>query len=205
MPVTIKICGITNFEDARVAAELGADALGFNFYEKSPRYISPIEASEIISKLTSPIAKVGVFVNAVIDEIRSLEAMLDLFQLHGDESPDYVSQIGVGEKVIKVFRIGDGFDPRRALEYSTAGFLLDTESRDFGGSGKRFDWGEAIRFKEIVPDFYLAGGLDPENVADAIRMVQPSAVDVCSGVELSKGKKDHRKVEAFIRNARAAI
>lgn len=205
MPVKIKICGITNFEDARISAELGADALGFNFYKKSPRYVSPDDAAEIISLLPPTITKVGVFVKADLDEIRSLTPMLDLVQLHGDESPDYVSRLDAGTKVIKVFRIGDGFDPLRALEYPTAQFLLDTESRDFGGSGQRFDWDLAIRFKDTVPEFYLAGGLDPENVADAIRTVQPFAVDVCSGVESSKGQKDHRKMEAFIRNARAAI
>lgn len=205
MPVKIKICGITNLDDALAAADLGADVLGFNFYEKSPRYISPDEAREIITKLPSEVGRIGVFVNADVQVIKSLDPDLDFFQLHGDESPEDVSKIGDSKKVIKVLRVGPGFDPSDALNYSVGGFLLDTETMDFGGSGRKFDWDVAVRFKEVVPNFYLAGGLGPENVADAIRTVRPFAVDVCSGVESVKGTKDHKKLESFIRNARAAL
>lgn len=200
----IKICGITNLEDALHAASVGADAFGFNFYERSPRYISPDAAREIGKQLPSEITKVGVFVNADVETIRSLDETLDLFQLHGDESPEYVSALG-GEKAIKALRIGRGFDLDRALDYSVKGFLLDTATSDFGGSGRSFDWDIAVRFKEVVPEFYLAGGLTPDNVAEAIARVHPYGVDVCSGVESMKGKKDHEKVEAFIRHARAAV
>lgn len=200
----IKICGITNLEDALHAASVGADALGFNFYERSPRYISPDAVREIGKQLPSEITKVGVFVNADVETIRSLDETLDLFQLHGDESPEYVSALG-GEKVIKALRIGRGFDLDRALDYSVKGFLLDTATAGYGGSGTSFDWDIAVRFKEVVPEFYLAGGLTPDNVAEAIARVDPYGVDVCSGVESMKGKKDHEKVEAFIRNARAVV
>jgi phosphoribosylanthranilate isomerase len=204
MPVKIKICGITNLEDALAAADLGADVLGFNFYEKSPRYISPDDACEIMAVLPYDTMTAGVFVNADPKIIQSLDSVLDFVQLHGDETADYVAGINGGSNVIKAMRIGPDFDVTEASTYTADAFLLDSNTRDFGGSGERFDWNIAIRFKEVAPRFYLAGGLTPDNVAEAIRKVQPYAVDVCSGVESTKGKKDHKKLEAFIRNARAA-
>jgi phosphoribosylanthranilate isomerase len=209
MAVKVKICGITNLDDALLAVECGADALGFNFYENSPRYISPQETSQIISKLPPEIDKIGVFVNEHLHEIeRACSAgVFDFIQLHGDETSGFVDQLAmrIETRIIKVFRVGNGFVPSTALDYAVHGYLLDADSTRFGGSGESFDWNIAIEFKELVPEFYLAGGLTPDNVADAIKKVRPYAVDVASGVELTKGKKDPKKVEAFIRNAKDAV
>ena len=205
MRVNIKICGITNIEDARAAIDLGADAIGFNFYERSPRYIPPARAIDIISRIDPSIEKIGVFVNANPETVLALDGSLDYFQFHGDETPHYLDGIGKREKSIKVLRVGDSFDPNVALDYPVERFLLDTDTSGFGGAGKTFDWDAAIAFKQMESDFFLAGGLNSDNVADAIRRVRPFGVDVCSGVEREKGVKDHRKLEAFIRNARIAI
>lgn len=205
MTTQIKICGITTIDDARAAIELGADAIGFNFYERSPRYIAPDRATDLIAKLDAPIEKIGVFVNATTQAVLALGESLDFFQFHGDETPEYLDQIGNLKKSIKVLRVSDNFDPNTALYYPVDRFLLDAETKGFGGSGRSFDWDAAITFKRIEREFYLAGGLNEKNVADAIRKVRPFGVDVCSGVEREKGIKDHRKLEAFIRNARLAI
>ncbi|HKP69556.1 MAG TPA: phosphoribosylanthranilate isomerase [Pyrinomonadaceae bacterium] len=197
----IKICGITNLEDALHAVACGADALGFNFYEKSSRYISPEAATEIIAQLPDNILRIGVFVNSPAKDIHQLRSVLDFVQLHGDEAPDYAkSLIDDGIKVIKAIHAEDA---AASLEYKAVGFLLDTPTIGYGGSGETFDWELAVKFKKVVPEFYLAGGLTPENVSDAIRAVRPTAVDVCSGVELSKGKKDPKKVAAFIEAVRS--
>jgi phosphoribosylanthranilate isomerase len=205
--VKVKICGITNLDDARLSVEYGADVLGFNFYEKSPRYIAPSEAREIIKQIDPGIETIGVFVNASIDEIANVTSITTIrtVQLHGDETPEFADRLrdvtGVG--VIKALRVSAGFDPQAALEYNVNGFLLDTLSeKGYGGSGETFNWEIAREFKKIAPEFFLAGGLNPQNVADAVRAVRPSALDVCSGVESTKGKKDREKVAAFVRNAR---
>lgn len=208
--VRIKICGITNLEDALAAVEFGADALGFNFYHKSPRYIAPDAASEIISKLPSGIMKVGVFVNSSLAELDQFysQSSVVYIQLHGEESPPFVQRVTeyTGAIIIKAIRVSQNFDPQDALEYDAEYFLLDTSSSTaFGGTGETFDWDAALRFKEFGRNFFLAGGLTPANVAGAIRHVRPFGVDVCSGVESIKGKKDHNKLEEFIRNARGAI
>lgn len=198
----IKICGITNLEDALHAVECGADALGFNFYKRSPRYLSPEAADEIIAELPATVVKIGVFVNSSRDEINDIarQANLDAVQLHGDETPEFVARIkSDGIAVVKAIHASD---PSAALEYDVEEFLLDTPSTSYGGSGEAFDWAIAAKFKEVVPDFYLAGGLTPDNVADAIRAVHPTAVDVCSGVEVYKGKKDPEKVAKFIKVVR---
>ena len=203
----IKICGITNLDDARMAVESGADALGFNFYESSPRYISPETANEIIGRLPHDAMHVGVFVNpsfAEIERTRTRTA-IEYVQLHGDETSDFVRNLisGTSAKVIKALRVSPAFDTKRALEYEVEHFLLDTLSaQGFGGTGETFDWEFARRFREASHSFFLAGGLTPDNVADAIREVRPFGVDVCSGVESVAGKKDHKKVAAFIKNAR---
>jgi phosphoribosylanthranilate isomerase len=198
----IKICGITNLEDALHAVECGADALGFNFYEKSPRYISMEVANTVITGLPAAILKIGVFVNSSANEIRPISSFLDFVQLHGDETPEFASGLtDAGIKVIKAIRATNSFE--RALDFNVDGFLLDTPSVDYGGAGKTFDWKLAAKFKELVPDFYLAGGLTPDNVADAIREVRPTAVDVCTGVEAFKRKKDPKKVAAFIEAVRS--
>lgn len=205
----VKICGITNLDDALAAIDAGADALGFNFYERSPRYMVPDAAKDIIAKLPANITKVGVFVNSSLDEIERINSSLpvEVIQLHGNEDSDFVRRLITltDAKVIKAFRVSASFDPNVALDYEVDHFMLDTDSRTFGGSGEAFDWEAAVKFKELFPNFYLAGGLTPENVSEAIRKVRPFAVDVCSGVESAKGKKDRSKVMAFVRNAKNSL
>lgn len=205
----VKICGITNLDDALISIEAGADMLGFNFYEKSPRYVTPETAKAIIKSLPDGIANVGVFVNCSFVELESIasDLPLDFIQLHGDENPDFVQRLAgaTDAKVIKAIRVSPDFRPSMASQYAADLFLLDTDSRTFGGSGETFDWDAAIRFKEFAPEFLLAGGLTADNVGEAIRRVRPFAVDVCSGVESAKGKKDPSKVAAFVRNAKNAL
>jgi len=201
----IKICGITSPEDALTAVEAGADALGFVFYKESPRHIFPEEAARIINLLPPFVQAVGLFVNEapeIVNQI-SRNCGLGLVQLHGDETPDYCKMIE--QRVMKAFRIRSltCLDP--IADYRLSGCLLDAYSpAAFGGTGKRFNWEIAceamIRGHRIV----LAGGLTPDNVAEAIRQVKPYAVDVSSGVEVAPGKKDVDKVREFIRNAKEA-
>ena len=201
----VKICGITSPEDALTAVEAGADALGFVFYKESPRHIFPEEAARIINLLPPFVQAVGLFVNEapeIVNQI-SRNCRLGLVQLHGDETPDYCKMIE--QRVMKAFRIRSltCLDP--IADYRLSGCLLDAYSpAAFGGTGKRFNWEIAceamIRGHRIV----LAGGLTPDNVAEAIRQVKPYAVDVSSGVEVAPGKKDVDKVREFIRNAKEA-
>ena len=199
--VRIKICGITNLEDALLAAELGADALGFIFYAKSPRKVAPEVARSIIAQLPPFVAAVGVFVDeaaAVVEEVAA-RVGLDWVQLHGQESPDYCRNLG--RKVIKVFRIQDGDSLRLLADYQGAAqaLLLDTYKKgQVGGTGEIFDWHlarEAKKFGRII----LAGGLNPENVAQAIEVAGPDAVDTASGTEAAPGKKDPAKLRAFFK------
>ncbi len=205
----IKICGITNLEDAMAAVEFGADALGFNFYQKSPRYIDPAATRKIISQLPKGVMNVGVFVNSSLAEVDRIytQSSVVYLQLHGDETPAFVERLTdlTGAIAIKAIRISPGFDPQRALDYDVQYFLLDSSSSTaYGGTGETFDWSAALELKPYGAKFFLAGGLTPENVADAVRQVQPFGIDVCSGVESSKGRKDHKKLEELIRNARSA-
>lgn len=205
--VKVKICGITNLEDALAAADLGADMLGFNFYEGSKRYVEPAVAAKIINGLDGRIDPVGVFVNADIDTIkRTVEAAgLAAVQLHGDETPELVHEVArtCGMPVIKALRVSPGFLVEVIREFSADSILLDVFSpAAFGGTGERFDWRVAVAAKEHSDRLILAGGLTPENVAAAVELVRPYAVDVASGVEFAPGRKDANKMEAFIRNAR---
>jgi len=198
--VRIKICGITNLEDALLAAALGADALGFIFHAQSPRYVAPDAARQIIAKLPPLVLTVGVFVNEEAQAVRDLAARvgLDWLQLHGQESPDYCRSLG--HRVIKGFRLKDEASLADLGPYQGAcqAFLLDTYKKgQIGGTGETFDWDlarQARRYGSIV----LAGGLTPENVAQAIKVAQPQGVDVASGVEAAPGKKDPEKLRAFI-------
>jgi len=202
-PVQVKICGITNLRDAHRAVELGADALGFIFYPGSPRAISPEKAREIIETLPPLVATVGVFVNETIDAVREVRRLagLSLVQLHGDETPEAVSALG--PSVIKTIRVKgiesfDGID-----RYHPRAFLLDTHAdAAYGGTGERFSW-DLTQWVEGTP-FFLAGGLNPDNVAAAIAATRPYGVDVSSGVEESPGRKDPVRLKAFIDNAKAA-
>jgi phosphoribosylanthranilate isomerase len=211
MDVTkVKICGITNLKDARYAIECGADALGFNFYEKSPRYISSELAAEIIGELPDGIEFVGVFVNESIDRIVEIAetAGLTIIQLHGGETSDYTSDTATktGLPTIKAFSVSPGFSVNDLDGYKTSAILLDAFSADLhGGTGKVFNWDVARDVSVLGRKLYLAGGLSAENVADAIRAVRPYAVDACSLLETTPGRKDHSKVAAFIAAARETI
>ena len=206
----IKICGITNLEDALVSARSGAAMLGFNFCEKSPRFISPELAGEIGSQLPKDIEKVGVFVNESVQNVLATveAAQLNGVQLHGDETKAFVDQLRSFRSItiIKAFRVTTEFGIEDALDSNADAILLDGYSpNQRGGTGETFDWAVASTVSRSVEYLFLAGGLVPGNVRDAIETVRPYAVDVCSGVESAKGKKDLRKVEEFIRNARSAI
>ncbi|REJ78616.1 MAG: tryptophan synthase subunit beta [Acidobacteria bacterium] len=207
--VRIKICGITNHEDATAAVECGADELGFNFYKGSPRYIEPSEAAEITSSIPSSIRKTGVFVNDDSDRIAAIaeEVGLDAIQLHGDESEAECAAVGkkTGLPVIKAVRVRKGEKPAFPSPEISEAVLLDTFSaRAFGGTGESFDWSDARSFFEGERRIYLAGGLEPSNVAEAVCRLKPYAIDVCSGVELEPGRKDHRKMAEFVSRARTA-
>lgn len=203
----IKICGITSKDDALAAVEAGADALGFNFYPRSPRYVAPSLARAIIEALPSEVLCVGVFVDEASPEAvarLASESGVAAVQLHGDESPEYCAALR-GRGVIKALRVGESFAPEAALNYPADAVLLDSFSRRaHGGTGETFDWSLARRTRELVPKLYLAGGLTPENVGRAVRAVRPFAVDVCSGVELAPGRKDVGLMRKFASAARAA-
>lgn len=205
----VKICGITNQCDALLCANLGADAIGFNFYKKSKRFITPVHAGSIIEQLNGQISKFGVFVNPTIEEIIDTvrRARIDVIQLHGDESPRFVSDLRsvTQTPIVKAVRISNTFDSSSLSDFMADAFLLDSYSEgQFGGTGARFDWDKAIAALELGFPIYLAGGLNPENVGEAIRAVRPFAVDVASGVEMTPRKKDPAKLEAFIMNAKQA-
>lgn len=196
--VRIKICGITNLEDARKAVELGADALGFVF-APSPRRIEPEKAREIIRNLPPFITTVGVFVNERMAKVKEIAefSMLDVLQFHGDEAPEYCRKFT--RRVIKSFPVKDEKVLERLKFYSPSAYLLDAYSRSIrGGMGKTFPW-EIARKAGQYGRIILAGGLNPNNVEEAIRTVCPYAVDVSSGVEISPGIKDHEKMAKFIR------
>jgi phosphoribosylanthranilate isomerase len=206
MPVRVKICGITNLEDARVAIDSGADALGFIFFSGSPRHISPESAAEIISNLPPFIAKVGVFVDAPVDGILDIAGAtgIDTVQLHGSESPAECAEIAASRlTVVKAFRVKEATSLEPIANYRASAFLLDSYvAGQLGGTGAKFNWDLALKAKQFNTPIILAGGLDPENVTDAVSKVFPYAVDVSSGVEASPGKKDHQKVRRFIARAK---
>ncbi len=206
MYTKIKVCGITNSDDAHAAVELGADALGFIFVPDTPRYVEPQIVERIISELPPFITTVGVFADApseIVSETIQL-CGLNVAQLHGSETPDYCNTIATRCRVpvIKAFRIKDRHSLSPIPEYKVSAYLLDTYVKGKkGGTGEIFNWDLAKEAKEYGR-IIIAGGLTPENVAQAIRHVEPYAVDVGSGVESSPGKKDHSKVRAFIENIR---
>lgn len=207
----VKICGITNLEDAKTALDCGADELGFNFYSGSSRCLSRSSAREIVDQLPIGPRYIGVFVNETIDDVLDIAAFvgLDGIQLHGDEDMAYVTEVQrrTNRFIVKAFRVAPSFLVGDALDWPLDFPLFDTHSsQNYGGTGETFDWGEfgTDIFLWFPDSAYLAGGLNSDNVADAIRIVQPYAVDVASGVESSPGKKDPKKLEAFIRNAKNA-
>ncbi|MEK6581652.1 MAG: phosphoribosylanthranilate isomerase [Nitrospirota bacterium] len=202
--VKVKMCGITNLEDALAAVEFGADALGFVFFKKSPRYISPAKAKAIIKKLPPFISSVGVFVNEdniTVEKIAD-QTGIDVIQLHGDEPPKACNLSRPAIKAIRVKSI-DNLEIISKYKDKVSAFLLDTYTPEiFGGTGQIFNWDIAIEAKQFGR-IILAGGLTPENIGQAIRRVHPYAVDVSSGVEAEKGKKDHAKLRLFIKRAKS--
>jgi len=205
--VLVKICGITNWPDARAACEAGANFLGFNFYEESPRHIAPADASKIRAQLPKNVEAVGIFVNAKPVAIGSLTASvrLDAAQLHGDETPTAVAEVARAIRVFKAFRVGPDFSLATFDAYPDAfAFLLAAAHiGQYGGTGRTTDWTLARR-AALSSRIILAGGLKVENVAAAIRLVRPFAVDVASGVESKPGKKDHGRLRDFIQEVRRA-
>ncbi len=202
--IKIKICGITNLDDALAAADFGADALGFNFYKKSPRYIEPQRAAEIIAQLPPFLVPIGIFVNEREDRIREVisTACLQGVQLHGDETPEFCQRFGT--RVIKAFQIRNKESLKHMSHYRVSAYLLDSYKEGLrGGTGETFDWHLAVvakTFGRII----LAGGLTPDNVTEAVKLVQPYGVDVAGGVEREKGLKDHGKLKKFITEVRRA-
>ncbi len=200
----IKICGTTNLDDAFIAVEAGADALGFIFVPNTPRYLHPDEAAKIIEELPPFITTVGLFVNAEQKEIDTIanNCSLDAIQLHGEEPPELC--VTLNRRVVKAFRVKDESSLSRLHDYHVRAYLLDTYVKGtMGGTGKVFDWNLAVKAKQYGR-IILAGGLNPHNIASAILRVRPYGVDVSSGVEASPGRKDPAKVKAFIGAVRAA-
>jgi phosphoribosylanthranilate isomerase len=197
--IDVKVCGITNLEDALVACECGVDALGFILYPQTPRYITPDRAREIIKALPGRIKKVGVFVNQNAGDVQELEAFcgFDFLQFHGDETPEYCGEFPP-EIIIKAVSLRTEEDLRRALEYPSRAVLVDCRDRGlYGGTGETADWALARNLGMERP-LILAGGLKAENIREAIESVLPAAVDINSGVEMSPGKKDAAKVKDVI-------
>jgi phosphoribosylanthranilate isomerase len=213
--VRVKICGITNLADARAAIAAGADMLGFNFYRPSPRFIEPQDAQTMIETLRAEIkalprtvTMVGVFVNEPAESIVRIveEAGVAAIQLHGDESVEFCRELKTllpDRFLIKAIRArGEGVT-ERAAEYSVDAIMLDAFDAELhGGTGRTIDWQLARHTREAVPRLFLAGGLSPENVGEAIAAVQPYAVDACSALESSPGRKDAERMDAFVRAVR---
>ena len=204
--VKVKVCGITNAEDAGAAVEAGADALGFIFYQKSPRYVVPAVAARIIADLPPLIMPVGVFVNEELASVRSImdACGLGLAQLHGDENASYCHDLS--RPAMKALRLRDRTSLLTVAEYrgrgGVRGFVLDRFSEAaYGGTGQVTDWDLAAEIAKSTR-VLLAGGLTPDNVTEAIRTVRPYGVDVSSGVESAPGKKDHAKIFAFLHAVR---
>lgn len=204
MRTRVKICGITNAKDAKAAVESGADALGFIFYGKSPRFIEPKKAAEIIKALPPFVTAVGVFVDETLEGIKKAvsESGATCVQLHGVETPEFCDS--VGGSVIKAFRIKGPEDLDTIRRYRAGAYLLDAFKAGVpGGTGKTFDWEIALEAKKLGR-IILSGGLNPGNVLDAVRHVNPYAVDVSSGVEKSPGIKDPGLVRKFIEELKKA-
>lgn len=200
----IKICGITNLEDALLCESLGADAIGFIFYSKSKRYVTSESAKNIVKQLSAFTIKVGVFVNETTETINQISKMvgLNLVQLHGDESPQLIKEINL--PIIKSFRIDDRFDFEGLNNYQNCYYLLDTFSESYyGGTGKTFDW-------KLIPDnlkskIILSGGISSSNIRTIVEEVNPYAVDVSSSLEDFPGKKDHKKVKEFFNSLKGIL
>jgi phosphoribosylanthranilate isomerase len=201
----VKICGITNIDDAQAAAAVGVDALGFNFYNLSPRYIAPQSAHLIIELIPDSLLTVGVFVNEDSDTVRRIaeESGIKALQLHGDETPEYCNELAADYYVIKTFSVSDTFDIQTTKAYEVEAIMLDTKHNSLrGGTGRVFDWSVARRAASTIPKLFLAGGLSPENIENAIETVRPFAVDACSALEVRPGKKSEERIRVFVNTVR---
>ncbi|MBF0612878.1 MAG: phosphoribosylanthranilate isomerase [Magnetococcales bacterium] len=200
--IRVKVCGITSIDDGLAAVEAGADAIGLVFYPPSPRHVSPQEAAEIVAAMPPFVTVVGLFVNMPALEIGQIvrHCRLEHIQLHGDESPEECRNLPV--RVIKAVRVASPEDLLGLDRYPVEALLLDAKVKGlYGGSGQRFDW-HMIESTKLPKPVILAGGLEPDNVAQAVSLVRPYAVDVSSGVERAPGIKDFHKMVAFIQAAR---
>jgi phosphoribosylanthranilate isomerase len=198
--VRVKICGITNLADALYSFFSGADALGFVFYKKSPRYIQPRRAQAICGILPKKILRVGVFVDEDVTTVKRIAKLchLDMLQFHGQESNSYCQKFK-GYKIIKAFRIGKKEDLDEIFEYNTFAYLFDSFSKaQAGGSGKKFNWKILAQSARIEPIVFVSGGLTTSNVHQAVKLLKPDWVDASSSLELKPGKKDHQKINRFI-------
>jgi phosphoribosylanthranilate isomerase len=205
--VQIKICGVTNLKDARACVELGADMIGFNFYPQSPRYIEPKVARRIIEALPRGVCAVGVFVDANAKEIRDTAeaASLRCVQLHGRTSPDICRELAREFQVIRAFSTDPQFRPEEVSMFGDYDVLVDAHHPNLrGGTGLTCDWLAARTARSFTRFLILSGGLNDQNVGQAIASVEPNAVDVCSGVESAPGTKDHRAVKNFVTAVRTA-
>ena len=211
----IKICGLTRPQDVQSAIAAGADAVGFVFYAKSPRYIAAAAAGQLIAQIPPFVAPVGLFVNAPAEEVQAIitQAPIALLQFHGDETLEQCAAIAkaVNRPFIRAIRVKEGMQPADLLKYESdyraastlfTGLLLDTFVDSYGGSGKVFDW--SLIPENIAPRVVLSGGLSVQNATDAVQRVRPYAVDISSGVEQDKGIKDAEKIRAFITAVRVA-
>jgi phosphoribosylanthranilate isomerase len=200
MAIKVKICGITNLNDAAAAVDLGADILGFNFYPPSPRFIEPDRALEIINELPTFVDIAAVFVNAQVEQIKGLteQGFFNWVQLHGDETPDFCDSLQwLNVKTIKAIRVKNSDAVKAASNYYTYAVLLDAFDPElYGGTGETFDWNI---ISNIGKRIFLAGGLNPDNAARAME-TGVYGIDVCSGVESEPGKKDHKKMKEFFKN-----
>jgi phosphoribosylanthranilate isomerase len=202
--IKVKICGITNLDDALAAVEAGYDAIGFVFYKKSSRYIAPPAAKKIVARLPGGVIKIGVFVNEQENVIKKIAKLckLDILQFHGEEAPEFCRRFK-GHKVIKVFRVKDKIDLEKIKQYKVSAYLFDSFSKTRpGGTGKGFNWEILRGLKGIARPIFLSGGLNARNVSKAVAIVHPDWVDVSSSLELCPGRKDHAKVKRFIQAAK---
>jgi phosphoribosylanthranilate isomerase len=206
-PIQIKICGVTNVTDARACSELGADLIGFNFYRKSPRYIEPAIGGKIINALPPQTCAVGVFVDADPAEVRKAAKIAGVrcVQLHGQITPEACSELAREFRVIRALSTDTQFKPEQIAEFPNCDVLIDAYHPELrGGTGHICDWSAARRAMSYTRFLILSGGLNAQNIGDAIGAVAPQGVDVCSGIESAPGVKDHRALEQFINAVRAA-
>jgi phosphoribosylanthranilate isomerase len=198
--VKVKICGLTNYEDAAAAMDMGADLLGFNFYPKSPRHITPADAAKVINKLPAFTDIVGVFVNESIERIHETKELcqLDWVQLHGDEDPEFCKEfLSHNVKTMKAIRVKDQRDVERAESFFTDAILLDAfDPKKYGGTGVSFDWNIIGHIRKRI---FLTGGINPDNAVKAVEL-GVYGIDVCSGIEAEPGKKDKRLMKKLFEN-----